>query len=1148
MVHFMASQPMIPDLANSLPTTYTFHPNNQADDLSTQQQAPPSSSQPSTNNNQSSPNGPIRSSGTHPGDYESRLRCPQCETWVVNLSDHLRKTHRIALPIDRKPLLRRAREEKRRMAESNNQQQLNTVAPPPRATQTQNIVNGLPTLNSHQPHNEIENLLFKQENDNSILQHSVQHQFALPENILNCPPMNVTNIAGGQQQYTTIKRRRSSDDDDHHTQNNNNSSNNTNGLLLVVTSSSPNKKQRTQIVDGKMQHQQKQGKKGRNKNMNNTNSKTQQQHQQDEPSDDLTKVIQMLTNEMTFLNQHLQTTSLLLQKQLDLARDSLHACSVQFAHFLFNMALAVASSSTTSPSVTSSSSLLASKKSGSTTPGIKIELAKTYQFDVDLEDVDRLLEMRQKFYKRESDRKLLKLGIPLISETDDNNLSADQLYGSSTTKTSIKHRDLEWLYVILPYVKLYNPHCGLCASTKNYGRRLDTAQSYLLRVYFYCQANNCGCPFQSIVTVKDNGKALLCTRSSNGHIVDHSKAKRVMRPNRAVGRAVQERKREQQNETTEHNNIIDEWNQSVFNDTSDFNNTYHLTTTTSTVNNNTSLISIEGDFEETNRTSSTKRFVNMCFDLTQLAATLRTEINQNGLLVGAIQTISMSPFYFTLHTESSIRYYHSQLTRKHQPKTQLPPVTQLTIPPSTSSQIIIIDNGAFHTTTQPSQSCEQSIACMICEVVEHNGKKLHYYELMLTNNDDTSFIPITLTYADGDDSFTPSNEVELSFWLKRFLWDHEQLHKSSLPQNIQDYYFPQPSVLLVNSHRDNVLNNVCLEFFNQENFKEYLQRTYVCLINRLPQDSLPRIYAKKNNNKNDGKILVQEQLPSQPKTILFVSSTTILYEFRLLVMKHVSSELRQLALWSSLLLLHTNNWNDIKLSWSLICEIFLNWGTNYVSLKSYELLCNKVAKIENDPDIMSGYNNVYDTMENSNETKSEQFDEIDNENDEEEEENKNSTNEIDLSDFQNDHFYTNKMFHSGSNIFVSPYETDLRKIFNEKNKSKPALLASFDSLSNTDKIILKKIKGNYKWLHSLLKEYIPTLPLWSNLIHSISNNHKTVRLNKRIQRIMASKDRRLNNIKRIQLAEKVHGKTDLVVERLAKDMVNIVSIADTRNI
>jgi hypothetical protein len=44
----------------------------------------------------------------------------------------------------------------------------------------------------------------------------------------------------------------------------------------------------------------------------------------------------MMGNEMNFLNQHLQTTSILLQKQLDLARDSLHACSVQFARKFFS--------------------------------------------------------------------------------------------------------------------------------------------------------------------------------------------------------------------------------------------------------------------------------------------------------------------------------------------------------------------------------------------------------------------------------------------------------------------------------------------------------------------------------------------------------------------------------------------------------------------------------------------------------------------------------------------------------------------------------------------------------------------------------------------------------------------------------------------
>jgi cytoskeletal protein RodZ len=76
MVHF--SQSLMPDvpLATSLPTTFTFQPNNQIDEQSTlQQQSIPSSSQshqqrsssndePNNNNNHQ----------THPNDYETRLR------------------------------------------------------------------------------------------------------------------------------------------------------------------------------------------------------------------------------------------------------------------------------------------------------------------------------------------------------------------------------------------------------------------------------------------------------------------------------------------------------------------------------------------------------------------------------------------------------------------------------------------------------------------------------------------------------------------------------------------------------------------------------------------------------------------------------------------------------------------------------------------------------------------------------------------------------------------------------------------------------------------------------------------------------------------------------------------------------------------
>lgn len=139
-----------------------------------------------------------------------------------------------------------------------------------------------------------------------------------------------------------------------------------------------------------------------------------------------------------------------------------------------------------------------------------------------------------------------------------------------------------------------------------------------------------------------------------------------------------------------------------------------------------------------------------------------------------------------------------------------------------------------------------------------------------------------------------------------------------------------------------------------------------------------------------------------------------------------------------------------------------------------------------------------------------------------------------------------QMITNETNRYVSPYENDLRRIFNEKNKSKTALISSWDTLSLSDRGVLKKIKGNWKWLHLLLKDYIPSMPLWSNLIHSISNNVKHVGLSKRLSRLMISKDKRINQIKRIQLAERVHRKTDLVISSLAKDLCSQVANADVK--
>jgi hypothetical protein len=81
MVHF--SQSLMPDvpLATSLPTTFTFHPNNQLDEQSTlQQQSIPTSSQNSSTSNQQQQQQVLSNDDrntnlqTHTNDYETRLR------------------------------------------------------------------------------------------------------------------------------------------------------------------------------------------------------------------------------------------------------------------------------------------------------------------------------------------------------------------------------------------------------------------------------------------------------------------------------------------------------------------------------------------------------------------------------------------------------------------------------------------------------------------------------------------------------------------------------------------------------------------------------------------------------------------------------------------------------------------------------------------------------------------------------------------------------------------------------------------------------------------------------------------------------------------------------------------------------------------
>lgn len=90
---------------------------------------------------------------------------------------------------------------------------------------------------------------------------------------------------------------------------------------------------------------------------------------------------------------------------------------------------------------------------------------------------------------------------------------------------------------------------------------------------------------------------------------------------------------------------------------------------------------------------------------------------------------------------------------------------------------------------------------------------------MLSNLDDTLFIPISLAYTEATDDLIAQNYA-LKSWFERFRFDHEHLYKSSLPTLSKNYSFPQPLIILIDDHRETPINNATLQFFNNETFKE----------------------------------------------------------------------------------------------------------------------------------------------------------------------------------------------------------------------------------------------------------------------------------------------------------------------------------------
>ena len=104
--------------------------------------------------------------------------------------------------------------------------------------------------------------------------------------------------------------------------------------------------------------------------------------------------------------------------------------------------------------------------------------------------------------------------------------SGASFYSSHEKKKESKV-DVEYFYILLPYIKKFNKYCGLCVKYCHFGMR-NAEHNQLLRCVLYCIARPT-CPFScSLIVVNDDNCHVIVTNRRISHI----RGNKICRPMR----------------------------------------------------------------------------------------------------------------------------------------------------------------------------------------------------------------------------------------------------------------------------------------------------------------------------------------------------------------------------------------------------------------------------------------------------------------------------------------------------------------------------------------------------------------------------------------------------------------------------------------
>ncbi|CAF4164381.1 unnamed protein product [Rotaria sp. Silwood2] len=334
--------------------------------------------------------------------------------------------------------------------------------------------------------------------------------------------------------------------------------------------------------------------------------------------------------------------------------------------------------------------------------------------------------------------------------------------------------------------------------------------------------------------------------------------------------------------------------------------------------------------------------------------------------------------------------------------------------------------------------------------------------------------------------------------------------------------FPRPQLIL--SDRAQIFLLAALHVWNNESLKDFLNRAY-------------RIV---NDNTNDDDLKM---------TNIHACLAHVLLDTRKTINKYIVEEFRELAMWSIALLINTSTWYEFKQNWKLICLVFiqLHFGESHANIEHKDALLDKIKKIKLDTNtaqaITTSESAAVQHLERGPNFDPYTFNDL-------EEEEENNFDQLDKSFSR----VSKKLVvdeEKEANATDSPFKIDINNIFRD------AIHIIGVSLED---VLGTASQGILRWFKYLINFFMPTLPIWSNLLIGDLGRHRRriVQSYERIlimnpqQKTTAISERRMGILKRTQLDDKIssnvsyivgghiHVRVDVLLSIIIPDMLTII--------